>query len=339
MTEKDEAIRVGIVGTGAISQVVHVPILKERPDVDIVALADSDAHKARALADRFEVPRVLEWEALVEDPELDAVVLTTPNHLHEGMSVRALEAGKHVLVERPLAPTSEGAQHIVDTAEQAGRVLMLGMPHRFRPEVSALRNAVAEGDLGALYSARGSWMTRPVTVTRPTWRQRRDTAGGGALMDLGVPALDLCLWLSGFPKIRRVSCVLSYGAFEVEDAATLMAEAENGMSLTVEVSNRLFSDQDRFYARLLGTEGSGHLPPLRMFKQLGGRPLEVTPRQPKPRGGENPYMNAYRRLLDEFVRAVQGRADVPVPSEQVQLLALIEAAYEAAESGREVRLS
>jgi predicted dehydrogenase len=178
-----------------------------------------------------------------------------------------------------------------------------------------------------------------MAVTRPTWRHKRDTAGGGALIDLGVPAMDLALWLSGFPKIERVSCILKYGDFEVEDAASVMARAENGMALTLEVSNRLFAGEDRFYARLLGTEGSGSLPPLSVYRQLGGRPLEVTPRQPTPRGGENPYTNAYRRLLDEFVRAVQGRVDVPLPDEQVDLIRLVEASYEAASSGREVRLS
>ena len=339
MTDRTEAVRLGIVGTGAISQVVHVPIFTERKDVDLTALADADPHKARTLAERFGVPRVLDWEELVEDPDLDAVVLTTPNHLHEDMSVRALEAGKHVLVERPLASTSEGAQHIVDAAERTGRILMVGMPHRFRPEVSALRNLVAGGELGELYSARASWMVRPMTVTRPTWRHKRDTAGGGALIDLGVPAMDLALWMSGFPTIERVSCILKYGDFEVEDAATVMAQAETGMALTIEVSNRLFAGEDRFYARLLGTEGSGSLPPLSVYRQLGGRPLEVTPRQPTPRGGENPYTNAYRRLLDEFVRAVQGRVDVPLPDEQVRLIRLVEASYEAASAGREVRLS
>jgi len=339
MSERSDAVQLAIVGTGAISQVVHVPIFVERKDVDVVALADADPHKARTLADRFGVPRVLGWEEIVDDPAVDAIVITTPNHLHEEMCVRALEAGKHVMVERPIASTSAGAAHMVDVAERTGKILMLGMPHRYRPEVTALRSFVAGGELGRLYSVRGSWMTRPMTVTRPTWRQRRDTAGGGALIDLGIPALDLALWISGFPKVRRVSCVLSYGDYEVEDAATLLAETEEGIAITVEVSNQLYSSDDRFYARVLGTEGSGTLPPLRVFRQLGGRPLEVTPRQPTPRGGENAYTNAYRRLLDEFVRAVQGRADVSVPHEQVALMGVVEAAYEAAASGREVLIS
>jgi predicted dehydrogenase len=338
MSERSDAVQLAIVGTGAISQVVHVPIFVERKDVDVVALADADPHKAQTLADRFGVPRVLDWDRIVADPDVDAIVITTPNHLHEEMCVQAMEAGKHVMVERPIASTSAGAAHIVDVAERTGKILMLGLPHRYRPEVAALRSFVARGELGTLYSIRGSWMTRPVTVTRPTWRQRRDKAGGGALIDLGIPALDLCLWISGFPKISWVSCVVRHGDYEVEDAATLLAETEDGIALTVEVSNQLYSSDDRFYARVLGTEGSGVLPPLRVFRQLGGRPLEVTPRQPTPRGGENPYTNAYRRLLDEFVRAVQGQAEVPVPHEQVQLMRLVEAAYEAAESGREVRL-
>ncbi|HZD06194.1 MAG TPA: Gfo/Idh/MocA family oxidoreductase, partial [Longimicrobiales bacterium] len=88
----------------------------------------------------------------------------------------------------------------------------------------------------------------------------------------------------------------------------------------------------------MGTEGSGSLPPLEIFKQLGGRPLEVTPRQPLPRGGENPYMNAYRREIDHFVRTIQGEAVAQPPREQAALMALVQAAYLSAEEGREVDL-
>ena len=105
MTEKPP-IRLGIVGAGAISQIVHLPILAERRDVDLVALADADVHKAETLSRRFKVPLVMDTEALMTHDELDAVVVCTPNHVHEEMAIAALEAGKHVLVERPLATTS-----------------------------------------------------------------------------------------------------------------------------------------------------------------------------------------------------------------------------------------
>jgi predicted dehydrogenase len=328
-----------VIGTGVISQVVHVPIFAERDDVELVAVADADLHKAEALSRRFKVPNVCDDEALIARDDLDAVVICTPNYLHEEMAIAALEAGKHALVERPLALTSKGAARVVEAAERAGRVLVAGMPHRLRPGVTALRDFVAGGELGDLYAVRGSWMTRLMPGSRHTWRYDRRAAGGGALMDLGVPALDLCLWLIGYPAMKRVTCVTSPPGASVEDAATLMAEtAEGGIALTLEVSNRLFAGEDRHYARVMGTEGSGSLPPLEVYKQLGGRPIEVTPRQPRPSGGENPYTNAYRRMIDDFVHSVAGRGDAELPREQAALMSLIEAAYRAAEAGREVEL-
>ncbi|MBM4185199.1 MAG: Gfo/Idh/MocA family oxidoreductase [Gemmatimonadetes bacterium] len=337
MSDGPTRVRIGIIGTGAISQVVHVPICAEREDVELVAVADADVHKAEALSRRFKIPHVCQSDALIERGDVDAVVLCTPNHLHEDMAVAALQAGKHVFVERPLAITSAGAARVVGAAEKAGRVLVAGMPHRFRPGVIALRDFIAGGELGEIYAVRGSWMTRLMPGSRHTWRYDR-AAGGGALVDLGVPALDLCMWLVGYPKVTRVSCITSPKAPAVEDAATLMAETEGGLALSLEVSNRLFAADDRYFARVMGTEGSGSLPPLEVFKQLGGRPIEVTPRQPKPSGGENPYTNAYRRLLDDFVQSVAGRSDVALPHEQVALMRLLEAAYESSEAGREVDL-
>ncbi len=337
MNDAREAARFVVLGTGAISQVVHVPILAEREDVDLVAVSDRDRHKAETVARRFNVPQVVDPDEAISRQDIDAVVICTPNHTHEELAIAALEAGKHVYVERPVAISSGGVERVLAAARSSSRWLVAGLPHRFRPEVAALRSFVAGGDLGTIYTVRGSWLTRRVPVSRPTWRQHRSLAGGGALVDLGVSALDLCLWLVGYPPIRRVRCVVAPGDFEVEDAATVMAEAD-GIVLNVEVSTRYFAGGDRYHARVMGTEGSGSLPPLEVYKQLGGRPLEVTPRQPRPRGGENPYTNAYRRQLDQFVRSVNGMGEAALPEEQAMLLRLIEAAYRSAEETREVEL-
>ena len=109
-------IRVGVIGTGAISQVVHVPIFAEREDVELVALADADLHKAESLSRRFKVPSACDADTLIARDDIDAVVVCTPNHLHESMAIAALDAGKHVFVERPLATTSEGAERVVAAA-------------------------------------------------------------------------------------------------------------------------------------------------------------------------------------------------------------------------------
>lgn len=334
---EDAPVRVGIVGAGAISQVVHLPIFVEREDVEVVALADRDVHRAETLSRRYSVPIVMDTDEMLTVEELDAVVLCTPNHLHEEMAVAALEADKHVLVERPLASTAEGTARLVETARTSGKVLAVGLPHRFRPEVIALRSFVQGEELGELYAVRGSWLTRATPAIRSSWRHDPE-AGGGALVDLGIPALDLCLWSTDFPAVTRLSCLLSRDGDEVEHSATLLLQTEDGTAMTLEVSNRLFASDDRYYLRVMGNEGSASLPPLEVFRQVGGRPIEVTPRQPRPRGGENPYTNAYRRLLDDFVRQIRGLKAIKIPEEQVGVMTLIEAAYRSAEEGREVEL-
>ncbi len=337
MTSPGETLRVGVVGTGAVSQLVHLPLLKERPDVEVLAVADQDESKARAIASRFGVERVLDDDALFADGDVEAVLICTPNHLHEAQAVAALQAGLHVLVERPLALTAAGCRRVLDAAEAAKRSVVVGMSHRFRPDVAALRAFVGGGELGRPYAARVAWMNRQVNVRRTTWRQRPDEAGGGAFMDLGVQSLDLGLWLLESPRIRRVSAVMTRDEFEVEDAATVLMETEGGVALTVEVSWSYNASEDRHFARVLGTEGSGSLPPLEVFKQLGGRPMDVTPRQ-APVSGANPYMNAYRREIDHFLRVARGIGADDGAHDQVHLMEVVEAAYRSARERVEVTL-
>jgi predicted dehydrogenase len=329
--------RVGIMGVGAVTQIVHLPMLSERPDVDVLAVSDPDRMKAETLGARFEVPRVLSDEEVLNSDEVQAAVICAPNHLHEALAIEALERGKHVLVEKPLAMNAAGVQRVLDAAAAAGRHLAVGLNHRFRPDVGALQSFVAGGELGDLYAVRANSLARKVSAGGSTWRQKPE-AGGGALMDLGIPILDVAFCLTGYPRITRVTSVFRSGGAEVEEAATVFAVSESGIAFSVEVSWNLFAEADRHHCRVMGTEGSGSLPPLNIHKQLGGRPMDVTPRQPKARGGEGRFLNSYRRLLDQFVRVVQGKTDAPLPVEQVQLMEVIAAAYRSAEEGREIHL-
>lgn len=333
-----DRLRLGIVGTGAVAQLVHLPLSTHRNDVELVALADKEPEKASALAQRFDVPRVLSTEALLADDGVDAVILCTPNHLHEDEAVAALQAGKHVLVERPLALSPEGCDRVVEAARGAGRVLEVGMAHRFRPDVAALRAFIAGGELGEIYAGRVAWMNRHVPLRRTTWRQRPEEAGGGALMDLGVQSLDLLFWILGGAQVTRVSAVMARGEDEVEDAANVLMETDRGVALTLEVSWSYFAAEDSHYTRVLGTEGSGQLPPLQIYKQFGGRPMDVTPEQPAPPRKGSRYMNAHRRQLDHFFRAARGFAEVDLPERQGSIMRVIQAAYTSAREGREVVL-
>lgn len=332
------AVRVGVLGTGAISQIVHLPILSERDDVELVALADPDVHKARALGERFGVERIVGDEELIADDEIEAIFVCTPNHLHERQALAALDAGKDVLVERPIALTAEGARRVAERARERERTAVVGMSHRWRPDVSALRAFVAGGELGEPYAMRGSWLNRRLPFARRSWRQRPEEAGGGALMDLGVQALDLLFWIVDYPEAATVRAIVHTHDLEVEDAATLLITTRSGMSVSVEVSWGYFASDDRHHVRVMGLEGTGSLPPLALHRQVGGRPMDVTPRQPTPRGGENPYTNAYRREIDHFIRTVSGPVSAEAPTEQEALMAIIEAAYRSAREGREVEL-
>ena len=332
-------VRIGVIGAGATSQLLHLPILAERPDVEVAAISDLDAIKGQAVAGRFGVPRVLSDDDLIAADEIEGVVVCAPSFLHESFAAACLEAGKHVLVERPLALSPGGVRHLLEVARATGRGVMLGQSHRYQANVRALRSAIAEGALGEIGAARVTWLNRAVRRPRTGWRRRALESGGGALMDLGVPALDLALWVLGYPEVERVTATTPGDGFDVEEEAHIHAVTRDGTVVTLTASWRLHAPEDRHRFRVLGSEGSARLSPLSIHKQIGGRTVDITPRQPIPRGGEDHFTNGYRRLLDEFVRVVGGIAAARPPADQVGLMTLIEAAYESAHGGREVRLS
>lgn len=339
MTEDRRRVRIGVIGTGAVSQLMHLPILSERRDVELAAVADLDELKARTVARRFGVPEVLSDDALVAAEGIDGAVVCAPSFLHESFAVACLEAGKHVLVERPLALSAGGVRWIARAAAAAERGVLLGMAHRYQPDVRALRDAIAGGVLGTPGSARLTWLNRAVRRPRGGWRRRALESGGGVLMDLGVPALDLALWVMGYPRIARVSALTLGDEADVEEEAYLQAVTRDGASLSLSASWRFHGPDDRHRLDVSGSAGSAVLSPLSIYREEEGRTVDVTPRYPTPRGGETLFTNGYRRMLDHFVAVVAGRATAESPSGQTTLMELVEAAYESAREGREVELS
>lgn len=339
MTSVDRRkVRIGVIGTGATCQLMHLPILSERRDVELAAVSDLDDRKARSVARRFGVARVLDDDALVADEEIEGIVICAPSFLHEGFAVDCLKAGKHLLVERPLALSAGGVRWVMRAAKEAGRGVLLGMAHRYQPDVRAFRAAVAEGVLGEVSSVRVTWLNRAVRRPRGGWRRRALQSGGGVLMDLGVPALDLALWLMDYPEVDRVSAATLGDEADVEEEAHLHAVTRDGATLSLAASWRLHGPDDRHKLEVFGSEGSAVLSPLSIFRDDAGRTIDVTPRYPTPRGGEALFTNGYRRLLDHFVAVVAGRAAAEPPAEQTTLMRLVEAAYESAREGREVEL-
>lgn len=333
-----ENLRVGLLGLGAIAQVVHLPVLHSLEGVTLAGVCDVDRSKATALASRFGTPRVYKTDDEVfADPELDAVVICTPSYLHHTQSIAALENGKHVLVEKPLGIKAEDAQAALDVAERTGKTLMVAMNNRYRPDIQALKPFVKGGELGKIFLVRGAWLNKKVRLVRPTWRHRKETAGGGAMMDLGVQTLDLAMWFLEFPQARSVFAHMHPGeGMEVEDSVALVVRLQNGAAVSLSLSWSLVAERDRHYMRLLGTRGSGSIQPLAVFKEIEHGMLDVTPQVPP--GKENLYTASYREELTDFAETALGNRPMALPHEQVQLMKIVAAAYQSAREGREVEL-
>lgn len=331
-------LRLGIVGAGAVTQVAHLPVLRKVKEVEVVGLCDADLPKARALATRFGVHNAFDdIEELLGAETLDALLIATPNHLHESHVLAALSAGLHVMVERPVATTLAGAQRVVKAAQKQERIVMAGMNHRYRSDVQTVRGFVQSGELGEIDSVRGTWHVFRPARAQLGWRQRRAESGGGAMLDLGLSVLDLGLWLAGNPRPVRVSATLDRsGERGVEHAGSAFVVCEGGASVYVDVTWRHIGEGEFFGVGLRGTRGAASINPLRVWKELNGVPVDVSPTGASSR--ESPFTTSVRAEWAHFVAAVNGAAKVPDLREHLTLHQVLDAIYQSADEGREIAL-
>ena len=331
-------LRVAVVGAGAIAQVAHLPALRRLPATEVAAICDNDVGKAQALAARFDVKETFDdIEEVLKYARPDVVAICTPNHLHEIHVVSALAAGAHVLCERPLALTLGGVERVLQASEKYGKRVMVGMNHRFRSDVQAVRGFLAGGDLGVLQAIRSGWHTFQSSRQMVGWRLRRQEAGGGAFLDLGLQLLDLGLWLAGWPAPKRVSAhALRPAKDGLEDMATALVVCETGVSLTIDVSWRHMGEGERFWFDLVGTKGSASVQPLRIFKEVHGTVTDVTPTGAS--GRETPFAQSYRAEWSYFLAVIRGDVNAPPPRDQLALHRALEAVYRSADEGRDVLL-
>ncbi|MDQ2889071.1 MAG: Gfo/Idh/MocA family oxidoreductase [Gemmatimonadota bacterium] len=329
-------VRVAIVGMGAISQLAHLPVVSMNRGAELVALCDNDGPKARALADRFGVRDVYtDIDDLFDAGQIDAVIIATPNHLHEPHVLAALRAGVDVLCERPLSLTSSGVARILTAAATAGRKVVVGNNHRFRSDVQQLQRFMRGGELGAITGIRGGHYQ--FRGPESGWRSRRPEAGGGAFLELGFPLLDLALWLTDFPDAVRVSAQFdrSARAGSVEDSMAVQIEFAGGVLFSSDVAWKYVGEDDRWWFEARASRGSARLAPLRVVKLLNGRPTDVSPRGAAAR--ESAFIQSYRAEIAHFIAMLTGESPYEAPSDQLVVQKLVEAVYTSAVEGREIR--
>lgn len=332
----ERQIRVAVIGAGGAAQVVHLPILKRLPQLEVAAVVDPARDKARTIAERFQVPTLLKDVSELRDVEgLSAVVVCTPNDSHEEVVRGCLDQGLHVLCERPISTTSASARRMVTAAEEAGLQLMVAMNQRFRYDLRAIRQFIHSGELGETFFLRSSWLNQRERRPRKGWRRSPERAGGGVMMDLGVQAVDLALWLLDFPRVDRVSARF-HRRRKVEDSAMALLSLEGDTTVSVEVTWELMEERDRHGVYVFGTSGSAGTSPFRVQKELETGLSDVTPPLDVGEGGL--YTASYRQEWAYFLRRVRGERPVEVEKDQVHLMETLEACYRSAEEGREVEV-
>ncbi|OGV63526.1 MAG: hypothetical protein A2498_07030 [Lentisphaerae bacterium RIFOXYC12_FULL_60_16] len=305
-------LRIGFVGAGGIAR-FQATKLKEIPGVEIPVVADvSDQSLAEFQKVIPGVQSVKNWKSLVAMKDLDAVSVCTPNKLHFAPTVAALKAGKHVIVEKPMAMNAREAKAMVDTAAKARRLLMIGFQWRFTPAAQLLRKRVAAGDFGDILYVRCQALRRRGI---PNWGVfgRKDLQGGGPMIDIGVHILEMAHCVIGAPKPLsasgschtyigdKKSAVLSqwpnwdHKTYTVEDLAVGFIRFQGGASLVIESSFAAHIEKDVFNIQIMGTKAGATFEPLQIFTDAGGYMWNQTPAFP---GNQDGFAYKMRHFVD-----------------------------------------
>jgi predicted dehydrogenase len=356
-------IRVGLIGAGRIAGFVHVPSLRLLPDLcEVTAVASRDPGKAKAFAEHWGIPRVHDtWEALVGDPELDAVVVCPPSDLNGPVAAAALAAEKHVLCEKPLALTHPEARALADTADRTpGRVHMVAFTFRFAAALRYLRRLVEEGHFGEIRHWRMSYFNDgQLDPGLPYgWRHQRARGGAGVIADMGSHMIDAARYLLG--DVVGVSAVnRTYvaeraipgggrGRVETPEASAWVAEFASGVIGTFDVSRAVAGRGGTGRPQYQGVEihGTGGaalyelIHPFQLQVSLGPAmarrqhwatievpaELAVYPGSPRNPRGDDPLLGYKYDQGVAFVRAIRGEAtDYPTFRDGAAVQAVVDA--------------
>jgi len=319
-------IKVGVIGTGGISN-AHMGGYQKVAGVEVIACADIEPGRAAEWAKRYNVPHAFEdYKKLLAMDEIDMVSVCTYNRAHMKPTVDALKAGKHVLVEKPMSDNLKEAHTMMKTAQETGKLLMVAITSRFNPANRAARQMVQDGVLGDIYFAETTG-TRRRGIPGGTF-VRKNTAGGGAVVDIGVYAIDTAMFIMDFPRPVAVSAITNdyiskhtrplpfSGGWkwdpdkvELEEFGAAWIRFEDGRVMVFKMSwaVHLNSMGNTFF---LGTEGGLQLGPLQVFKDMYGCMMDITPR-------DLPDFDGFRDEIQAMVNAIRTGGPSPVPAEGV----------------------
>ena len=347
-------LKVGLVGVGGISR-THMPGWAASEEAEVVAGSDISGEALEQWGALHNINRLTTNAGeLFSDPDIDIIDLCVPNMYHAPLAIAALEAGKHVICEKPLAPTPQDIKQMIAARDKAGKQLMTAQHFRFAGVSQAMKAEIDTGTLGGVYHARGWMLRRNGLIPTATFIEKKHS-GGGPCIDIGVHILDLTLWFMGNPRPVAVSGVADArlahhpgafatwrdgpipSSFDVEDYAVAFVRFETGATLVLEVSWLLHHDirGEDMQAWIYGDEGGCHWPSAQFLdtnyttRQFNNRTLQLTQDKMEPHALE----------CVEFAQAIAAGAPSSVPAEQsLQVLAILDGIYRSQAEGREVSI-
>ncbi|MFD0695236.1 Gfo/Idh/MocA family protein [Paenibacillus sp. GCM10027628] len=352
--------RIAIIGCGGIANGKHMPSLNKLDNVEMVAFCDIIPEKAHEAASKYgknETRVYNDYREVLLDESIDIVHVCTPNDSHAEITIAALEAGKHVMCEKPMAKTAADARRMVEAAKRTGKKLTVGYNNRFRGDSQHLHQLCADGELGDIYFAKAHAIRRRAV---PTWGVFLDEEkqGGGPLIDIGTHALDLTMWMMNNyePKVvlgtsyhklsQRENAANAWGPwdpskFTVEDSAFGMITMKNGATIILESSWALNTlEVDEAKCTLCGTEGGADMKGgLRINGEKNSR-LFTTEVELNAGGvafydGETESAPDLEMRL--WIQAIENDTEPVVTPEQACVVSeILEAIYESAKTGKAV---
>jgi predicted dehydrogenase len=319
-----KTVRFAVVGCGTAARLIHLPALRAA-GADVTVFASRSRASAEALRDAWAAGAVADrWEDAVERDDVDAVLIATPNAFHRDVAVAAAMAGKHVLVDKPMACTVAAADEMVAAAEACRVVLVPFQNTRFSEPFVAAQQCVAAGRVGEVTGFRAAFGHGGPQewASRAEWFFDADTAGGGCLMDLGVHVVDLLRCVTG-DDIVAVAALLNGRRGTVETDAQVLARLRGGAIGTIQASWSAPSGPDH-QLTVIGRDGTLHLDsrtPLTIIDPNGERERIALP-------------DTTSSPLAELLAAIDGeRAPAVTAADGRAAVAVVEAAYRSAAGG------
>lgn len=350
-------IKIGIIGVGNIAR-LHLEAYKANEDCEIYAFCDINEERLHKMGEIHGVTRLYTDvnEMMAACPEIDAVSVCTWNCAHAACSIAALNAGKHVLCEKPMAMNAQEAIAMKEAAEKNNKLLMIGFVRRFGNDCAVVKDFADAGDFGDIYYAKTTYLRR--AGSPGGWFGNKSLSGGGPLIDLGVHVIDLARYVAGNPKPvsvfgatfkklgdrKNIKKVVKYVAsstggeikFDVEDMATALIRFDNGFVLSVEASFSLNIKNDIGTIELFGTKAGASLSPsLEIFTEQHGHLTNISFNQSTALS----FDCLFKDEINHFVSCLTNKTDCISPAEDgVIIMKILDAIYKSAETGHEVEI-